>query len=153
MKRTLSIIGVLSLSTHVFADSITDGIAIAGDSIYSYTPYVQMLGFVLASIIGVVGAFAVYYAIINNDVNVKKKILTWGGSCVTMLCMTIALPNFFDFQESGIASSGNGSLGDYTGHFVGGDRWGKINTSIPDLSDPVWKLDDRYIRRNNYTGI
>lgn len=153
MKRILSIIVVLSLSSHVFADSLTDGLSIAGDNIYSYTPYVQILGFVLASIIGIVGAFAVYYAIINDDMNVKKKILTWGGSCVTMLCMTIALPNFFDYQESGFSSSGNGSLGDYTGHFVGGDRWGKINTTIPSLSDPVWKLDDRFIRRNINTGI
>lgn len=153
MKRILSIIGVLSLSSHVFADSFTDGLSIAGDNIYSYTPYVQTLGFVLASIIGIVGAFAVYYAIINDDVNVKKRILTWGGSCVTMLCMSIALPNFFDYQESGIASSGDGSLGGYTGHFVGGDRWGRITTTIPDLSDPVWKLDDRYIKGNVNTGI
>lgn len=153
MKRHFSLIGVLTLSTNLFADSFTDGLSTAGDNIYSYTPYVQTLGFVLASIIGIVGAFAVYYAIINDDMNVKKKILTWGGSCVTMLCMTIALPNFFDYQESGMASNGNGSLGNYTGHFVGGDRWGKINTTIPDLTDPIWKLDDRYFRRNVNTGI
>lgn len=153
MKRVLSIIGVLSLSSHSFADSFTDGLSIAGDNIYSYTPYVQTLGFVLASIIGIVGAFAVYHAIINDDRNVKKRILTWGGGCVTMLCMTIALPRFFDYQESGIATDGSGSLGPFTGHFVGGDRWGKINTTIPDLSDPIWKLDDRYLRRNINTGI
>lgn len=153
MKRALSIIGVLSLSSHVFADSLTDGLSIAGDNIYSYTPYVQTLGFVLASVIGIVGAFAVYYAIINDDVNVKKRILTWGGSCVTMLCMTIALPRFFNYQESGIGTGNSGSIGDFTGHFVGGDRWGKINTTIPDLNDPAWKLDERYIWRRFNTGI
>ena len=85
----------MAMANHAFADSITDGLGMAGDTFYSYTPYVQTLGFVLACIIGIAGAFAIYYAIANNDRNVKKRILAWGGSCIAMLCMTIALPKFF----------------------------------------------------------
>lgn len=93
MRKTLTVIGASLFASHAFADSITDGIGTAGDAIYSYTPYVQALGYVLASIIGIVAAFVIYYAIANNDRNVKKRILTWGGGCVAMLCMTIALPS------------------------------------------------------------
>jgi len=85
MKKTLALLGALLLTSQAFADSITDGIGTAGDAIYSYTPYVQALGYVLASIIGIIASFVIYYAIANNERDVKKRILTWGGACVTML--------------------------------------------------------------------
>ena len=145
MKKTFLLFGASLLANHAFADSITDGIGIAGDAIYSYTPYVQALGYVLASIIGVVAAFVIYYAIANNDRNVKKRILTWGGGCVAMLCMSIALPKFFDYQETGLlAGNGTSSSGSGSGGFTGGDKWGKIDITIPDLSHPAWRPDHRF---------
>lgn len=144
MKKTLVLFAVCLLTNHAFADGITDGIGTAGDAIYSYTPYVQALGYVLASIIGIVAAFVVYYAIANNDRNVKKRILTWGGGCVAMLCMTIALPKFFDYQESGLLAGNTNSTNGSSGNFAGGDRWGKIDPSIPDMSNPLWQPDNRF---------
>ena len=113
----------MAMANHAFADGITDGLDMAGDTFYSYTPYVQTLGFVLACIIGIAGAFAIYYAIANNDHNVKKRILTWGGSCIAMLCMTIALPKFFNYQETGLLADGSGATAGSNGQFAGGDRW------------------------------
>ena len=49
MKKSLALFGALLLTGHAFADSITNGIGTAGDAIYSYTPYVQALGYVLFS--------------------------------------------------------------------------------------------------------
>lgn len=156
MKKTLAVIATSMLANHAFADSITDGIGTAGDAIYSYTPYVQALGYVLASIIGIVAAFVIYYAIANNDRDVKKRILTWGGGCVAMLCMTIALPNFFDYQESGLLADNSSTPGGSLGDFAGGDRWGKIDITIPDLNSPAWQSDPRFdlgLRPKPYTGI
>lgn len=144
MRKTLALFAAILLANQAFADGITDGIGTAGDAIYCYTPYVQALGYVLASIIGIVAAFVVYYAIANNDRNVKKRILTWGGGCVAMLCMTIALPKFFDYQESGLLAGNTNSTNDSSGNFAGGDRWGKINPTIPDLNDPIWQHDNRF---------
>lgn len=144
MRKTLTVIGASLFASHAFADSITDGIGTAGDAIYSYTPYVQALGYVLASIIGIVAAFVIYYAIANNDRNVKKRILTWGGGCVAMLCMTIALPKFFDYQESGLLAGNTNSSGGSSGDFAGGDRWGKIDITIPDINNPIWRPDHRF---------
>ena len=145
MKKTFLLFGASLLANHAFADSITDGIGIAGDAIYSYTPYVQALGYVLTCIIGIVAAFVIYYAIVNNDRNVKKRILTWGGSCVAMLCMSIALPKFFTYQESGLmANNGTSTPGIGSGSFIGGDKWGKIDVTIPDLNNPVWRPDHRF---------
>ena len=102
------------------------------------------MGYVLASIIGIVAAFVIYYAIANNDRNVKKRILTWGGGCVAMLCMTIALPKFFDYQESGLLAGNTNSSGSSSGDFAGGDRWGKIDITIPDINNPIWRPDHRF---------
>ena len=144
MRKTLTVIGASLFASQAFADSITDGIGTAGDAIYSYTPYVQALGYVLASIIGIVAAFVIYYAIANNDRNVKKRILSWGGGCVAMLCMTIALPKFFDYQESGLLAGNTNSSGGSSGDFAGGDRWGKIDITIPDINNPIWRPDHRF---------
>ena len=144
MRKTLLLFAAMAMANHAFADGITDGLGMAGDTFYSYTPYVQTLGFVLACIIGIAGAFAIYYAIANDDRNVKKRILIWGGSCIAMLCMTIALPKFFDYQEMGLLADGSGAMGGSNGQFVGGDRWGRIDTSIPSLDDPIWVNDSRF---------
>lgn len=146
MKKIFFLSIAASLANRAFADSLTDGIGTAGDAIYSYTPYVQALGYVLACLIGIIGAFAVYYAYINEAHDIKKRMLRWGGGCVAMLSMTIALPNFFNYQESGLLAGNGSSSGTGTGQFAGGDRWGIIDPSIPDMSDPRWQLDERFRR-------
>ena len=145
-KITLLLFTALT-TTHAFADNITDGIAISGDHVYSYTPYVQGIGYVLAAIIGLVGAFSVYTAYIRQSPDVGKRALSWGMGSLAMLCMTIALPQFFKYEESGFGGNGttlamNGST---SGSMTGGDKYGNIDTSIPNLSDERWIVDADYI--------
>ena len=148
MKKCFSFIALASLWSPIYADAITDGIANAGDAAYSYTPYVQAVGFVLACVTGIVGAFVIYFAMASNAQDVKKRILTWGGSCVAMLCMSIALPGFFNYQEGlggdALVDAGTGSG---TGRFTGGDNYGRLITEIPDLDDPRWQPDSIFERR------
>ena len=107
----------------------------------------QAIAFVLACVMGIVGAFVIYYAIANNAPDVKKRILTWGGSCMTMLYMAIALPGFFGYQEG----LGSGALADAGtipgfGNYTGGDNYGRIITEIPDPDDPRWRPDPNFGR-------
>lgn len=145
MKKTFLFLALLPLAATAHADGITDGIGMAGDNIYSYTPYIQAIGYVLAAIIGLVGAFSVYTAYINNAQNIQKRMLTWGCGTMAMLCMTIALPKFFDYQESGLlADAGGSTVGGGTGSYTGGDRYGQLDTSIPSLNDGRWIPDGRF---------
>ena len=147
MKKIFLFIAMASLWSPIYADAITDGISNAGDAAYSYTPYVQAVAFVLACIMGIVGAFVIYYAIANNAPDVKKRILTWGGSCMTMLCMAIALPGFFDYQEGlGSGALADAGIGSGSGRFTGGDNYGRIITEIPDPDDPRWRPDPNFGR-------
>lgn len=147
MKKIFSFITMTSLWSPIYADAITDGISNAGDAAYSYTPYVQAIAFVLACVMGIVGAFVIYYAIANDAPDVKKRILTWGGSCMTMLCMAIALPGFFDYQEGlGSGALADAGIGSGSGRFTGGDNYGRIITEIPDPDDPRWRPDPNFGR-------
>lgn len=147
MKKIFSFITMTSLWSPIYADAITDGISNAGDAAYSYTPYVQAIAFVLACVMGIVGAFVIYYAIANDAPDVKKRILTWVGSCMTMLCMAIALPGFFDYQEGlGSGALADAGIGSGSGRFTGGDNYGRIITEIPDPDDPRWRPDPNFGR-------
>ena len=148
MKKIFFLSIAACFADRALADSLTDGIDTAGDAIYSYTPYVQALGYILACLIGIIGAFAVYYAYINEAHNIKKRLLRWGGGCVAMLCMTIALPSFFDYQESGLLADGSTS-GTSSGNYAGGDNWGIINSNIPGMNSGLWSPDERFIDSSN----
>lgn len=139
-----SSVALLCVSATARADSIYDGISDAGNAIYGYLPFVQSLGYTLTCIIGLLGAFVIFYRIQNADRNIKKSILAWGGSALAMLCMTIAHPEFFGYEGSGSGSGGGmeGVSGD--GSLAGGDTYGKIDTEIPGLTDTRWTYDSRY---------
>ena len=82
-KKVFMVMTAMMLSASpIYADSITDGIGSAGDAVYSYTPVIQSLGYALAAIIGLVGAFVVYHAIQNNERDIQKRILRWGGGTI-----------------------------------------------------------------------
>lgn len=139
LTSTLSLFFLPVLS--VSADSITDGLGWAGDSIYGYIPYVQAIGFVLSAIVGTIGAFAIYYAIIKDDRNAKNKIIYWGTGTIACLTMSISLPNFFAYQESGYSGI-EGGMAD--GSMAGGDNYGTIMTEIPSITSSSWAPDIRY---------
>ena len=146
MRKTFLLLTLLPLAASAQADAITDGISIAGDQVYSYTPYVQTLGYVLAAIIGLVGAFSIYLGYINNAPDIRKRVLMWGGGSLAMLCMTIGLPQFFNYQESGLLADASSSMTTGgSGSQAGGDTYSTIDTSIPGMGDSRWTNDERYI--------
>ena len=67
MKKIFMLMSSVFLASPIYADAITDGISTAGDAVFSYTSYVQAFGYVLSCIIGIVGAFVIYYAIANKE--------------------------------------------------------------------------------------
>ena len=143
---------IYSLFTPVaFADAGTSGISDAADGVVTYMPYVRALFYVIAAIIAVVGALAVYYTMHTNPQNTAKRIYMTVGSALTFVCLSIALPQFFGIDDSvygGGSSSGNSSskgLTQYTSNgtsFLVSDEGGisqtGIQVSIPELNDGAW---------------
>lgn len=147
MKKTFLLLTASFMASHAFADNITTQLGKFGDGIYSYTPYVQGLGYVLAGIIGIIGAFSVYMSYINEARDMTKRVLRWGGACLALLTMSTALPQFFGYESSGLIADGGSSsqLPLPGGGYAGGDTWGTIDPSIPGMDSGKWSDDERFI--------
>lgn len=71
------------------------GIGQAATTISEYKDPVQKLIYAIAAVIGIVGAFNVYFKMQNGDQDVKKTIMMTLGGCVALVCLAQCIPLFF----------------------------------------------------------
>ena len=71
------------------------GISQAATTISEYRDPVQKLIYAIAAVIGIVGAFNVYFKMQNGDQDVKKTIMMTLGGCVALFCLAQCIPLFF----------------------------------------------------------
>ena len=142
MKK-IYLFAISNLFTPVaFADAGTSGISDAADGVVTYMPYVRALCYVIAAIIAVVGALAVYYTMQTNPQNTAKRMTMTVGGALTFVCLSLALPQFFGIDGSmsgnGGSSTGSGTSGTGDG-FLASDQGGisqsGIITDIPSIRD------------------
>jgi len=149
MKKRIMIICVGIMTTAVaFADTGLSSISDASDGVATYMPYVRGLCYVIAAIIAVVGALAVYYTMQTNPQNTGKRIALTGGSALAFVSLSIALPQFFGVDSDdvgGNSASGAGtSITESTGSsgFLSTDKGGisesGLITQVPNLADGDW---------------
>ena len=148
MKK-IFLFSITGLTTTVAsAETGTSGISDAADGVVTYMPYVRALCYVIAAVIAVVGAVAVYYTMQTSPQNTSKRIFMTAGSAFTFVCLSLALPQFFGIDGnmsgggSGSAGSGtSGTSGTGTG-FLASDQGGisrsGIITEIPSYADERW---------------
>ncbi len=148
MKKIVLFAITVLTTTVASAETGTSGISDAADGVVTYMPYVRALCYVIAAIIAVVGAVAVYYTMQTSPQNTSKRIFMTAGSAFTFVCLSLALPQFFGIDGnmsgggSGSAGSGtNGTSGTGTG-FLASDQGGisrsGIITEIPSYADERW---------------
>lgn len=141
---------IMLTTSAAYADTGASGISDAADGVVSYMPYVRALCYVIAAIIGVVGAVAVYYTMQTNPQHTTKRIFMTAGGALTFVSLSLALPQFFgmDGSVSGGSSSG-GSSSNSSAQFTsngtsflvsdeGGISKSGIQVSIPELNDGAW---------------
>ena len=148
MKKIILFSITVLTTTVASAETGTTGISDAADGVVTYMPYVRALCYVIAAIVAVVGAVAVYYTMQTSPQNTSKRIFMTAGSAFTFVCLSLALPQFFGIDGnmsgggSGSAGSGtNGTSGTGTG-FLASDQGGisrsGIITEIPSYADERW---------------
>ncbi len=148
MKKIVLFAITVLTTTVASAETGTSGISDAADGVVTYMPYVRALCYVIAAIIAVVGAVAVYYTMQTSPQNTSKRIFMTAGSAFTFVCISLALPQFFGIDGnmsgggSGSAGSGTkGTSGTGTG-FLASDQGGisrsGIITEIPSYADERW---------------
>lgn len=147
MKKIFLLFIVCLTTTVASADTGSSAISDAADGVVTYMPYVRALCYVIAAIIAVVGAVAVYYTMQTSPQNTSKRIFMTAGSALTFVCLSLALPQFFGIDgnmSGGGGSSGSGTSGTSgtgTG-FLASDQGGisrsGIITEIPSFADERW---------------
>ena len=148
MKKIVLFAITVLTTTVASAETGTSGISDAADGVVTYMPYVRALCYVIAAIIAVVGAVAVYYTMQTSPQNTSKRIFMTAGSAFTFVCISLALPQFFgidgNMSGGGSGSSGSGTSGTSgtgTG-FLASDQGGisrsGIITEIPSYADERW---------------
>jgi len=148
MKKIFLLFIVCLTTTVASADTGSSAISDAADGVVTYMPYVRALCYVIAAIIAVVGAVAVYYTMQTRPQNTSKRIFMTAGSALTFVCLSLALPQFFGIDGNvsggGSGSSGSGTSGTSgtgTG-FLASDQGGisrsGIITEIPSFADERW---------------
>ena len=151
MKKHLLLYLFLLTASVASADTGATGIGEAADGVVSYMPYVRALCYVIAALIAVVGAVAVYYSMHTNPQNTSKRIAMTAGGALTFVCLSLALPQFFgiDGSTTGGGSSSGSSTSKGTTQFTsngtsflvsdeGGISKSGIQVSIPELNDGAW---------------
>ena len=148
MKKIVLFAITVLTTTVASAETGTSGIGDAADGVVTYMPYVRALCYIIAAIIAVVGAVAVYYTMQTSPQKTSKRIFMTAGSALTFVCLSLALPQFFGIDGnmsgggSGSAGSGtSGTSGTGTG-FLASDQGGisrsGIITEIPSYADEHW---------------
>jgi len=148
MKKIIIMSMGLAFATIASAETGASGIGDAADGVVTYMPYVRALCYVIAAIIAVIGAVAVYYTMQTNPQNTGKRIALTGGSALTFICLSLALPQFFglDGGVSGGGSTsnpGSGGIGTSGSNgFLSTDKGGisqsGLITQVPNFADGNW---------------
>lgn len=150
MKKLVAISFVVLNATSLFALPV-EPLNDVTRHVTAYLPYIRMLVYIIAVMIGIGGGVMVtYMRMVNQEANVKPRIVATAASCVMLISMAIALPQFFGYEADGssgqllasLPQTGLGDLGNTAGY--GGVDGDYIKTDIPDLDDPRWQDDPDY---------
>lgn len=85
----------LVLSFNSYAEAGAGALTNATTTISSYEEPVRQLLYAIACVVGLVGAFNIYFKMQNGDQDVKKSIMMTIGGCVALVCLAQAIPLFF----------------------------------------------------------
>lgn len=73
----------------------TTGINAATSSLSSYVDLVGNLILAIGAIVGLIGGIIVYIKWNSGDRDVSKEVMSWGGSCIFLVLVSVVIKAFF----------------------------------------------------------
>ena len=89
---------VLSLSAvpqHAFAQGGIVGIDAATSSLTSYVDPISTLILAIGAVVGLIGGVRVYIKWNSGDRDINKELMSWGGSCLFLVLVSVVIKAFF----------------------------------------------------------
>lgn len=96
IQRALAAIMLSLLGIHsAFAQGGTSGINAATSSLTSYVDPVSTLILAIGAVVGLIGGIRVYIKWNSGDNDINKELMSWGGSCLFLVLVSVVIKAFF----------------------------------------------------------
>jgi len=99
-KRTKNLlltisVGMLSFSAFGQTGGGTTGINAATSTLTSYIDPVSTLTLAIGAVVGIIGGIMVYIKWNSGDRDISKEVMSWGGSCIFLVLVSVVIKAFF----------------------------------------------------------
>ena len=73
----------------------TTGINAATSTLTSYIDPVSTLTLAIGAVVGIIGGIMVYIKSNSGDRDISKEVMSWGGSCIFLVLVSVVIKAFF----------------------------------------------------------
>lgn len=95
-KKTLSAIAIAVSSIHfTLAQGASVGINAATSSLTSYIDPLSTMILAIGAVVGLIGGVRVYIKWNSGDQDINKELMSWGGSCLFLVLVSVVIKAFF----------------------------------------------------------
>lgn len=96
-KNLLLILFLSALSFPCFAQGGggTTGINAASSTLKTYIDPVSTLTLAIGAVVGIIGGIMVYIKWNSGDRDISKEVMSWGGSCIFLVLVSVVIKAFF----------------------------------------------------------
>lgn len=85
----------LAAGLRVFPQGGTVGIEAATSSLTSYIDPISTLILAIGAVVGLIGGIRVYIKWNSGDQDINKELMSWGGSCLFLVLVSVVIKAFF----------------------------------------------------------
>lgn len=86
---------LLSVIQSLFAQGGTVGIDAATTSLINYVDPISTLILAIGAVVGLIGGIRVYIKWNSGDQDINKELMSWGGSCLFLVLVSVVIKAFF----------------------------------------------------------
>jgi len=94
-KILLSIATTVSAIQLIFAQGASVGINAATSSLTSYIDPLSTMILAIGAVVGLIGGIRVYIKWNSGDQDINKELMSWGGSCLFLVLVSVVIKAFF----------------------------------------------------------
>ncbi len=94
-RKFLPIAALSLLALKSSAQGGTVGIDAATSSLTSYVDPISTLILAIGAVVGLIGGIRVYIKWNSGDQDINKELMSWGGSCLFLVLVSVVIKAFF----------------------------------------------------------
>lgn len=94
-KLAILTLAILIQANATFAQSGVTGINAANSTLRTYVDPVSDLTLAIGAVVGIIGGIIVFMKWNSGDKEISKDVMSWGGSCIFLLLVSVIIKSFF----------------------------------------------------------